>query len=196
MYLRPVLRRRELPEEAAADLIDSEPNVSVGTFNCARFEEVCAQLKVGSLPTAKLAIGGNWTTYYGARYVRAYLDFVSDHCGTERGLDGLLRDDAGTVRAADDLVTEFLTAEAKADVIERAKKITGADFYVKAMERWVAKGSEQLAKDVAVMRELLEQRKGSIKALDGIKRRYNVPAEFFPIVDDSDKILDVSDLSL
>jgi hypothetical protein len=94
------------------------------------------------------------------------------------------------------LVTEFLAAQSKADVIERAKKIAGAEFYVKVMERWVAKGSEQVAKDVGVMRELLEQKKGSKKALDGIKRRYNVFAKFFPTVVDSDGIVDLSDLAL
>jgi hypothetical protein len=48
------------------------------------------------------------------------------------------------------------------------------------MERYMAKGEEQLKKDIKLMREMLDQRTGSIKSLDGMKIRYNVFTKFLP----------------
>jgi hypothetical protein len=91
-------------------------------------------------------------------------------------------------------VTEFLAAEVKDEIIEKMKKVAGAEFYVKAMERYVAQGNHQIQKDVQVMREMLDMRHGSMKALDGMKRRYNIFIKFLPAEGDEEP--DLADLSL
>ena len=57
-------------------------------------------------------------------------------------------------------------------------EIKGSDIYLKVMDRIMTKGVEQIKKDVEIMKGILDSRKSSIKALDGIKRRFNVFNEF------------------
>jgi hypothetical protein len=126
--------------------------------------------------TIKLSKNGNWIVYTGQDKVERLIRFVNAECGTERTRGGLLHNYAGTIRAADVLVNDFL--DGKEGCIEKAKSIAGADFYVKMMERVVAKGLDQLQQDLDVMSTILDQRKGSIATLDSVKRRYNVISRF------------------
>jgi protein disulfide-isomerase A6 len=177
-----------------AKVFDPDPNVSVGSLNCERFREQCDEMNITSYPTIELSRSGVWSVFSGHRSLSGFIDFVNKKCGTERGHDGLLNANAGRIPAADDLVTEFLAAEAKEQVIEKMKTVAGAEFYVKAMERYIAQGKDQMEKDVRLMRDMLDIRQGSMKALDGMKRRYNVFIKFLPAEGNEEP--DLADLSL
>jgi alpha-mannosidase len=149
-------------------------------------------------PTIKLSKYGNWIVHHDPENVERLIQFVNAECGTERMRGGLLHDTAGTIKQADVLAKDFL--DGKEGCIEKAKNITGAEFYVKMMERAVAKGLEQLQQDFDGMSMILDQRKGSIATLDGVKTRYNVISKFLtkkelPVeeVDDSELTPDDED---
>jgi hypothetical protein len=89
-----------------------------------------------------------------------------------------LSDVAGLVREAQPLVSEFLESDDKRAVIEKMKKVAGAAFYVKVMERYVTNGPEQVNLDVGSILALMDLKKSSWNAVDGMKRRLNVFKQF------------------
>jgi protein disulfide-isomerase A6 len=164
-----------------ANVFQSE-NVTVGSINCQKFKDFCEEKGVDVHPTVKVYKFGNWTEFNGRDKVERLVTFVNEQCGTQRARGGLLNDVAGTILAADKLVRPFLKAEEKREIVEQMKAIPGAEFYVKVMERFIAKGSEQIQQDLDSMTAILDQRKGSIATLDGVKKRFNVMNKFVPVV--------------
>jgi protein disulfide-isomerase A6 len=163
--------------EHVGKAFEFDTNVSFASLNCEKYSELCAQQRIERCPAVKVARDETWREAEPLG-VEAILAFVNKECDTDRGIDGLPGDDAGTIRTADALVSQFLAAEDKAAVIEDMKKIDGAEFYVRVMERYIAGGEEKMRKDVLGMRVILDQRKGSVASLDGLKRRYNVFRRF------------------
>lgn len=171
----------------AAAAFEPDTNITIGAVNCEQYKNFCDErFSVSGFPTIKLLKNPDDEPipYSGPRTVKGIADFINENCGTERGVDGLLNDEAGIIPAATDIVQNYLSAlkdsKDTAIYIAKMKEIEGADFYVKVIERINAKGLEQLAKDVDTMKGILEARKGSPKSLDGMKRRYNVFLEFLP----------------
>jgi hypothetical protein len=60
------------------------------------------------------------------------------------------------------------------------KDVSGAGFYVKMMERFMDKGIDQLKKDMALMKAMMDTRKASWPTLDEMKRRYNIVNSLVP----------------
>jgi thiol-disulfide isomerase/thioredoxin len=176
-------RMRMAEFEAVGQIFQSDPNVSAGSIDCDKYREICSKQRIEFYPTVRIAKDDNWHESDG-RGVDELLGFVNKECGTERGRDGLLNDEAGTNPTADKLVRQFLAAKDKLAVIEAMKSIEGAEFYVRVMERYLANGVEKLQKDVAGMEVILNQRTGSLSSLDGLKRRYNVFRRFLPVTED------------
>jgi protein disulfide-isomerase A6 len=180
LFYKPSAAKSQLALAAAEQIeraFAADPNVSVASLNCEKHSEACAQQRAADCPIVRIARGGTWREAESVG-VDAVLAFVNEECGTDRGVDGLPGDGAGTVREADALVSQFLAAEDRAAVIEAMKKIEGAEFYVRVMERWLEGGEEKLRKDAEGMKAILDQRKGSAASLDGLKRRYNVFRRF------------------
>jgi hypothetical protein len=90
-------------------------------------------------------------------------------------MSGLLSDEAGLVSGAGEIVTEFLAKPDQADkAIEKMQQISGTEFYVTVMKRFLTKGKEQIQKDIETLSATLKLRQGSWPTLDSIKRRLNV----------------------
>jgi protein disulfide-isomerase A6 len=161
-----------------AEIFAPEANVSVGSIACEKFSDLCENLRVRDCPSVKLIKNHRSIDFQGARFVRPLVEFVNENCGTDRGIDGLLSDAVGTNAVADALIPEFLSSSDKSQVVEKAKKISGGEFYVKVMERYITNGKESIEKDVKSMQDLLNERKGGMAALDRIKSRFNVFRKF------------------
>jgi protein disulfide-isomerase A6 len=167
--------RRLVPVlENMSKVFESDPDVAIGAVNCDEFREFCGQHNVTFFPT--LRVGG--ADYNGDRSTRSVLKFVNDNCATERALNGMLDDAAGTNAEADTLVAEFFAVDDKVVVIEKVRAIQGCEFYVKLMERVAAKGADVLEQDARSVAIILAEKRRSRAALDGMKRRYNVIARF------------------
>ena len=177
--------KRFVPQlQQAAFIYQSEPNVTIGSVNCRRYADLCASQDIEDLPSIKFYLNGNLVEYDTPLNLRGIINFINSKCGTERDMDGLLNDTAGLIPEANEIVKEFLSASDKIGCIEKMKKIKGADFYVKVMERYLLKGIEQVENDLKKMGQLLDDRKGSQQSLDQMKKRYNVFLLFVPLKND------------
>jgi hypothetical protein len=112
--------------------------------------------------------------------LNGFVQSVNRRCALDRRIDGLLGENAGRIAKADEIAREFVDAENREELVQAMKKIDGAEFYVKIMERIREKGVEQVTNDGAAMKVNLERRAGSRKTLDEIKKRYNVINSFLP----------------
>ena len=174
--------KRFLPQaRIAATSFVGEPNVSVAKVNCEEYHELCQNWGVEGFPTIKLFKGSleEPLKYEGQRTAQGVVEFINAQCGTQREVGGLLNSLAGLVEEAAPAVQEFLSGAHEA-AMEKIKKIKGAEFYLKVMERYLQKGKEQVVKDMDTMMGILTAKKSSWLAMDGMKKRYNVFAQFVP----------------
>ncbi|KAH0788995.1 Thioredoxin family protein [Histomonas meleagridis] len=171
-----------LPQaKIAANAFQADPQIVVSRLDCEKYKDICSKYGVDGFPTIKLFKEGETIDYSGSRTAESVVNFINDNCGTERDVNGLLNDAAGLIKDAAPIVAEFLTAEDKSPLVEKMKAVSGAEFYVKVMERYIAKGQEQIKKDIETMSKILESRKGSFASLDGMKKRLNVFEQFIPM---------------
>jgi protein disulfide-isomerase A6 len=167
--------RRLVPVlENMSKIFEPDPDVAIGAVNCNEFREFCDQHNVTFFPTLRVGRAD----YSGDQSTQSVLRFVNDNCATERSLNGMLDDAAGTNTEADALVAEFFAADDKTVVINKVRAIQGCEFYVKLMERVATKGADVLEQDAKSMAIILTEKRGSGPALDGMKRRYNVITRF------------------
>jgi protein disulfide-isomerase A6 len=162
----------------AAASFEPEPNVSIGTANCDQYHELCDSYEIKGFPTLKLFSNDTIIEFTGTRTTEGVITFLNGLCDTQRAIGGLLNDEAGLLIEAQPIVEAFLEADDKTAEVAKMKAVKGAEFYVKVMERFVTGGEALLEKDMAKMREIFAARKTSWNALDGMKRRYNVFAQF------------------
>jgi protein disulfide-isomerase A6 len=154
-----------------------EPNVSVGLLNCPVYVDYCETHKGWSAvpPKLRLYLNGEEIAYDGDWESDQVVDFLNFKCGTQRQMSGLLKDEVGRIKEADEIVEEFLRKTDQADkVIEKLSKISGAEFYVTVVKRFVSGGEEIIKKDIQKLSETLKLRKGSWPTLDSVKKRLNV----------------------
>jgi thiol-disulfide isomerase/thioredoxin len=177
-----------------------ETNISIGIIRCEDDVRFCESMDVydggsGSYgpnqddfspaatnlpiypPAIKWFKNGKWHNFTATQIMSEMVTLLNAECGAERRPDGLLSDAAGTSRAGDEVVKQFLRAkddETRKQLVEQVRKIAGGDVYAMAMERYIEKGAEQMKKDTQTMKLSLDERKSSIAARDTLKRRYNV----------------------
>jgi hypothetical protein len=182
------------PQFAYLDWVfEGDPNVTVGVVDCGTSPKLCLSAGVDvdgdgddddededPPPVVKIWSRGRWANYTRSLTTMALVPAINAACGTERAHDGLLGDAAGRLPAADRLARAFAAAPDRRRLIEEARRIQGAELYVRAMERVLAGGVEKLASDLRSMRKIMSERKGSIASLDAMKKRYNVLRQFLP----------------
>lgn len=168
-----------LPQaKIAATAFSVEPNASIGRINCEDYKDFCSQKEVTGYPTIKLFKNtGEVIPYSGSRTADGVVSFLNENCGTERAVNGLLTDTAGLIAGAREIVNEFLEGD-KEEARKKMSEIQGTEVYLKVMDRINQKGIDQIKKDIETMDGIIKAKKSSMKAIDGIKRRYNVFKEF------------------
>ena len=145
--------KRFLPQaQIAAGGVVPEPKASVARVDCTEYRELCNRFNVTGYPTILLFKGTTKdpVPYRGPRTAEGVLDFLSEKCGIERQVDGLLNWKAGLVVGAVPLVQEFLLGD-KAVARKMGKDIPGTEFYVQVMDELDAKGEQQIEKNIAEM---------------------------------------------
>jgi thiol-disulfide isomerase/thioredoxin len=175
----------QLKQLSSAFLAD--PNITIATVKCKTYPELCPSA-VDTLDepvpdqglVMNLLFRGQTKKYQGTLQISSMVEAVNRKCGVNRQTNGLLKDSVGTVPEADEIVEDFVTALHKHLLVEKMRAISGAEFYIKTMERFLEKGMDGIKADIAMMAATLKQRKGSEAVLDNIKRRYNVAMKFLP----------------
>jgi protein disulfide-isomerase A6 len=169
-----------------ARAFQAESDIAFGSTDCEKYGQLCKVYDIpsDSFPVIMLFKGDDVIDYSEEHSRRALLDFVNRNCGSDRGLDGYLNSRAGLIPEAEGLLKEFSSAADKPGMIEKMKQIKGASVYVKVMERSLAHGTEQILKDLDSMQGILSEKNNSWQVLDGVKRRYNVFAQFIENIRD------------
>ena len=172
--------KKFLPEvkKVAQAFNEIEPNASVAIMNCDTYRTYCQRFEVKGFPTIRLFKDGEAIPFSGERTAESVADFINKNCGTARGADGLVSNVYGLIKEADELAQKFVEAEDKQSLIEQAKKIEGADFYVMAMERLANNGASVVKQNLETMKQLLDDRAASPATLDELKRRINILGSF------------------
>ncbi|OHT03690.1 putative protein disulfide-isomerase A6 [Tritrichomonas foetus] len=172
--------------QQAAVAFQLEDHISIGSVNCRKYPDLCTAGNIHEIPTNLFYLNGTSYKYDNPNNLRGIINFINEKCGTERDLDGLLNDTAGLIPEANEIVKEFLSSPDKISKIEQMKQIEGAEFYVKVMERYILQGIEQVHKDLKKMGHMLDEKKGSKKAIDQMKKRYNIFLLFVPRFDEEE----------
>lgn len=176
---------------------EGDPNVTIATIDCGRYGALCQEAGVemysddydeeeGTPPELKIWSRGKWLNFTGRPTLRRFVATVNRECGVDRRIDGLLGDTAGRIPEADEIARVFIDSDDHAILIERMRKIPGAEFYVKVMERFVEKGFGQMKKDILALKKNLADRKGSPNSLDVMRKRFNVFNSFLAAITENE----------
>jgi protein disulfide-isomerase A6 len=160
-------------------IYDGDPNVTVASVDCERYKDFCGvhfpNVSLSNrLDSVRMYAHGRWANFTGDMQLSLVIPRINRLCGVARRSDGLLGDQEGRIAAADGIAGKWFEAEDKNKLVEEMKDIPGTEFYVKVMERLIARGWAGVKEDMLSMRAKLKERKASIGVLDDIKRKYNV----------------------
>ncbi|KAK1924429.1 thioredoxin-like protein [Papiliotrema laurentii] len=184
--------------ESVANAFKGESNCVVAQMNAddAQNKPVATKYDVRSFPTIKFFPKGSDKTpipYNSGRTEEQFIEFLNEHCGTHRGVGGLLSDTAGRVLTLDFFAQQFFSAvpTERPELLKKAqayigtlgtqtdaKVNTSADYYVKAMERILSKGEAWLVKEQARIAGLLASPSLAPTKLDELKIKANILSAF------------------
>ncbi|GAA5969403.1 hypothetical protein JCM21900_005686 [Sporobolomyces salmonicolor] len=185
-----------------AEAFDGDDRCKVAHLNAdeSAAKPLASKYGVSGFPTIKFIAppskGGKVETYQSARSEEAFLEYLNQQCGTNKGPGGVLSDLAGRIPSLDTLASVYLTPSATRPALlssasALASSLTDsssslATYYLKLMTKWagasgaqledarawIAKESERLGK--------LAGRKGkvAVKQLEEARMKQNVLAAF------------------
>jgi hypothetical protein len=177
-YYYPSCERWKLFQPAvrgAAIIFLAEPNVTVAAVQCSQYSEICDRSSIHKFTTL-LQKEGKVVEYSGPDTSEGIRLLINEHCGTERGEDGLLLDSAGIDQEGRDIVKEFLESPNKEAVISKIKGRKGFEYYGLVMERYMKGGLFSVQKQAADLLMHIEATKGRVSwtVTDTLKKTYNV----------------------
>jgi len=172
--------KRFLPNARITAAAFESEDITIGTLNCIKFHEVCNNRSITGYPTIRLYKEGQIIEFNQDRSPESVVSFINSNCGTHRRADGLLDDTVGLVEGAYELCQKYITvpAEERDEIKQKIAALPGTEFYMKVISRIEAKGVDTVAEAMKTMINLLDNKKGSQKSLDGMKTRFNVFTEF------------------
>ncbi|OCH94004.1 protein disulfide isomerase [Obba rivulosa] len=184
-------RLKPIYEEVAKDFAN-EPNCIVANVDAdaAPNKPLAQKYGVGSFPTIKFFPKGNKDEpidYEGARTEEAFVEYLNEHCGTQRAAGGILTELAGRLPDFDALASQFLLAAGAArdaiykDAVALAEAVgPAAKQYVRVMEKVVSGSEDYVEKEAKRLSSILGKRTLSPQKLDEIKLKANILAAFAP----------------
>ncbi|KAI1787964.1 protein disulfide isomerase [Ganoderma leucocontextum] len=145
---------------------------------------------VGSFPTIKFfpkGAKGEPIDYDGPRTEEAFVTYLNEKCGTQRGVGGLLHEKAGRLEQLDALAAKFFdeSAAARQTLLKEAGDLAatlgvGAKHYLRVMEKVVNGSEDYLEKETIRLASILQKRTLSAGKLDEIKIKANILGAFRP----------------
>ncbi|KAI9003553.1 disulfide isomerase-like 2-1-like protein [Gaertneriomyces semiglobifer] len=187
-------------EKVAKDFAHEEDCV-VANVDATESSDLGERYGVSGYPTIKFFPAGdheNPIDYTGARSEEAFVDFLNEHCGTQRTVGGSLSAKAGRIEALDKLAVKLISAtqEARAEIIDRAKEsLKGlnskfADYYVKVMEKIAAGKDTFVGTEIARLEKIISAGVSAAKQADSLVIRRNILSAFLKKDADEAKTVD------
>ncbi|KAI9347409.1 thioredoxin-like protein [Zopfochytrium polystomum] len=181
-------------EKVARDF-SIEPNCVVANIDATASQDVATAFDVTGYPTIKFFPAGSKEplSYEGGRTEADFVDFLNEHCGTQRLVGGDLnekrpiphvsRNKAGKIPELDDVASKFISGQQDA-ATEEAKKIAAsntskyANYYVKVMEKIQKDGKEYVAKEIGRLTKISQSGTTSLEKKDDFTIRKNILQSF------------------
>ena len=152
--------------------------ISIGSLNCDLYKGLCHDNDITTYPTMRLISnhGQNITFYNGSRNAADVVKWINEQCGSDRDINGMLSDNAGTLFSVKEYVENFINIADSNEIERRINEVSkfNASLYVKYMKNVVNDGIEKCKDRLSIMKKVLDSKLASSKVLDNIKRRYNV----------------------
>ncbi|KAH9937970.1 protein disulfide isomerase [Amylocystis lapponica] len=186
-------------EEVAKDFA-TESNCVVANIDAdaAQNKGLASEYGVQSFPTIKFFPKGGKepVEYDGARSEAAFVEFLNNHCGTQRAVGGGLTDLAGRLPEFDTLASQFYAATGAArdaiykDATTLAESVgPAAKHYVRVMEKVVNNSEAYVEKETKRLASILSKRTLAPTKLDEIKIKANILGAFAPLKEKVDEVL-------
>ncbi|KAI0728533.1 protein disulfide isomerase [Fomitopsis betulina] len=172
-------------ENVAKDFA-AESNCVVANLDAdaAQNKPLAEKYGVQSFPTLKFFAKGKKDTpvdYDGPRSEEAFVEFLNEHCGTQRTVGGGLTELAGRLPDFDKLASQFFaaTGAARAEIYKDATTLAetvgpAAKHYVRVMEKVVNGSEEYVEKEGKRLASLLQKRTLAPTKLDELKVKSNI----------------------
>ena len=162
-----------------------EKNVTICAINCESYRAFCREQNIQKDPTIIELYQGKRTIYTEETDPDKMLAYINNKISSRRERSGLLDETVGLVENTKLIIEKFIgncsTIEEKQAAIEEMKKVQGADFYVRVMQRIVKDGIEKIFEITEEMQDLFDAMSESPKILDSIRPKYNVYQQFLNI---------------
>ncbi|KAF7312259.1 Disulfide isomerase [Mycena indigotica] len=157
---------------------------------------IAAKYDVKGFPTIKFFPKGSTeaVSYEGGRSEADFVNFLNEHCGTQRAVGGGLTDQAGRVPGLDALASKFMlaTADARSTIIQDATALVAgagalSNHYLRVMEKLANSSEGYLEKEGKRLNSILAKRSLAPTKLDEIKIKSNILRAFSNPVQESEK---------
>ncbi|TIA87589.1 hypothetical protein E3P99_03078 [Wallemia hederae] len=149
--------------------VDDKSNAEIGT-----------RYKIGGFPTLKMFKDGEDAPlhYDKARTHAAFVEYLNDHCGTHRQLNGELNEDAGVVSELEETVKEFMhsTNQQRLAIAEQLHS-SPHKVYLRVMSKIITNGADYLHAESERVSKLLQSKVQDTKR-DQLTMKKNVLRRF------------------
>ncbi|GAA5962297.1 hypothetical protein JCM3765_004738 [Sporobolomyces pararoseus] len=192
-----------------AEAFDGDDRCKVAHFNADEptARSISSKYGVSGFPTLKFLTpsskGSKIDTYQGPRTEEAFLDYLNEKCGTQKGKGGILNELVGRIPKLDTIAKSYLgvgPSSFRKALFEKAKEIIKSsseeggvkkgqemkDYYLRLFKKWeqlteenVGEAKEWIEKELKRLRKLAEK-KGQIQVqkLEEVKMKQNILAVF------------------
>jgi len=174
--------------EEVAKIFAGEKSVVVAKVDATVEPSLAERFEVKGYPTLKWFPAGSDTPvdYEGGREVDDMVQFINEKAGTKRSSDGSLLEDAGRVKALDDIIAaaskkidESVVASLKAASQSLSGyEIAASKTYIFVAEKIVAKGGDYAAKESARLLSMISNPSVSAESKTNFMLKYNIIAAF------------------
>jgi protein disulfide-isomerase-like protein len=177
--------------EKLGQVFAGDKNVVIAKVDATEDGDLASRFDVSGYPTLKFfpANSAEAQPYEGARELENLVDFINEHAGTERNVDGTLKDTAGRVTELDEIISlaKYNTDSGLVSSLQAAVKgLVGDDaqkgnVYVATAEKVKSKGgSDYVQKEVRRLTGLVAKSSLTPESKTGLQIRLNVLKAFSP----------------
>jgi protein disulfide-isomerase A6 len=153
--------------EKVANAFVNEPNVVIAKIDADKHKDLASKYGVSGFPTIKFFSKSNKEpiSYDQSREVEAFVNFINEKAGTERMVDGKLKETAGRIESLDAIADKVAKGENVNNLIKEAETIvkglpkdkqTSGKYYLKVLESVKSKGKDFVSNEISRLNRMLE----------------------------------------